>query len=186
MSNVIIKCPTCATELEADSSLLGSNVTCPKCNNVFVAQGAPAAPVLQVRGSAAAPASGSPTDTEETLFDGGPDSKYFLIGSILLTVCTCFIGIFFVPVYYFIFKSFHYIVTTNRIIVKQGILNKKQTEIWIKDMRSVDLNRNILDQIVGGGTVQIGTAASAGKEIQMFGLRDAQVLVDKINQLRRS
>ena len=77
MSNVIIKCPTCSTELEADTSLLGSNVTCPKCNNVFVAQGAPAAPVLQVAGSAEAPASGSPTDTEETLFVPASSSHAF-------------------------------------------------------------------------------------------------------------
>lgn len=187
MSNVIIKCPTCSTELEADTSLLGSNVTCPKCNNVFVAQGAPAAPVLQVAGSAEAPASGSPTDTEETLFDGGPDHKYFVISAIIACICPlpC-IGIIFVPIVYLFFKSMHYTVTTSRIIVQQGILNKKRTEIRINDMRAVDLNRNILDQIVGCGTIQIGTAASAGKEIQMFGLRDAQVLVDKINSLRRS
>ena len=183
MSNVIVKCPTCSTELEADSGLLGSSVTCPKCNSVFVAQSAPAAPVLQARGSAEAPASGSPMDTEETLFEGGPDRKYFVLGAILAIIFTC--GLL-VPIVYLVFKSMHYTVTTNRIIVQQGVLNKKRTEIWIKDMRSVDLTRNILDQIVGCGTIQIGTAASAGKEIKMFGLSNAQELVDKINSLRRS
>jgi hypothetical protein len=52
-------------------------------------------------------------------------------------------------------------------------------------MRGVDLKRNLWDLIVGTGSIAIGTAASAGAEIQIYGLRNAQALVDKVNQLRR-
>lgn len=187
MSTVTIRCPKCSTELEADNSLFGNNVTCPSCGNVFVAQQASSAPMLRIKGSAQTPASGSPLDMEETLFDGGPEFIYFL-GAIIISALLCFIviGIIGLIAVLIAYKCTHYVVTTQRVIVQSGFFNRKKTEIWIKDMRGVDLKRNLWDLIVGTGRIEIGTAASAGKEIQIYGLRNAQELIDKVNHLRRS
>ncbi len=182
--SVTIKCPTCSTELEGDNSLLGNSVTCPKCGNAFTAQAASPTPMLRIRESA--PARVSSMDQEETLFDGGPEFIYFLFGIILsVLLCVVVVGIFGLIGIFIAYKCTHYTVTSQRVIVKSGFLNRRQTEIWIKDMRGVDLKRNLWDLIVGTGSIAIGTAASAGAEIQIYGLRNAQDLVDKVNQLRR-
>ena len=79
-----------------------------------------------------------------------------------------------------------YILTTKRIIVKTGWLNKQQTEIWIKDMRAVNMKQSFWERLVKTGSVAIGTAATAGTEIQIRGVNDAQQLIDRINKLRNS
>lgn len=187
MNTVTIKCPKCSAELEADNRLLGNNVTCPNCGNAFLAQEAPPVPMIRIKGQAQTRASGSPLNTEETLFDGGPEFIYFL-GPIIISVLLCFvvIGVIGLIAILIAYKCTHYIVTTKRVIVKSGFFNRKQTEIRINDMRGVNLKRNLWDLIVGTGSIAIGTAASAGSEIQIYGLRNAQALVDKINNLRET
>ncbi len=124
-------------------------------------------------------------EKEETLYEVNPAAMYFF-GDILL-------GILLIPVLIGIFMLINalieinctlYTVTTKRVIVNTGWLNKKQVEIWIKDMRAVNIQRSLWERIVGVGSVSIGTAATAGTEIGMRGLNEAQEIVDAINRLR--
>ncbi len=77
-----------------------------------------------------------------------------------------------------------YRITTLRIIIRRGWISKKQDEIWIKDMRSVNLLQGVWQRIVGIGDVHIGTAATAGTEIIISGISNPQQVVDEINSLR--
>ncbi len=76
--------------------------------------------------------------------------------------------------------------STMRIIVKRGWIAKLQNEVWIKDMRAVNLIQGVWQRIIGVGNVSIGTAATAGTEISIVGIIKPQVVVDKINSLRHS
>ena len=76
------------------------------------------------------------------------------------------------------------IITTKRVVVKTGWLNIEQTEIWIKDMRGVNLKKDFWQRLIGTASITIGTAATAGIEIEMRGLRNAGAVFDKINRLR--
>lgn len=52
-------------------------------------------------------------------------------------------------------------------------------------MRGVHFHQDIVQRFIGTGSIAIGTAATAGSEIQMHGLKNAQELVDTINSLRK-
>ena len=52
-------------------------------------------------------------------------------------------------------------------------------------MRAVNLHQDLWQRIIGTGTITIGTAATAGTEVYMNGLKNAQEIIDKINALRK-
>ena len=79
-----------------------------------------------------------------------------------------------------------YILTSRRIIIKKGWISKTQNEIWIKDMRAANLMQGMWQRLIGTGNIAIGTAASAGTEINIVGIRNPQSIIDMINGLRKS
>ena len=77
-----------------------------------------------------------------------------------------------------------YRITTARLIVRRGWIGKLQNEIWIKDMRAVNLVQGVWQRLIGVGNILIGSAATAGTEISMIGISNPQKVVDTINSLR--
>ncbi len=175
----LFPCPDCFAKISKRA------VVCPHC-------GAP------VNGTSALSASGwnlteqtanvegpAANVEEQTIFTLHPDPMYFcldiILGVILIPVI---IGIFMLISVYIKRHFTVYRVTNKRVIVNTGWLNKRQVEIWIKDMRGVNLQQDLWERIIGTGSVAIGTAATAGTEIHINGIRNPQVVVDKINSLR--
>ncbi len=198
-----VACPHCGQIHELGPETIGQIVLCNACGNQFTVANPNLAPcpdcfafiskhaeVCPHCGAPVAGKSGSvalaDTAGEEEVFTGHPDTMYFclniIIGVLLIPVV---VGIFILAKTLIDIHCTIYTVTTKRVVVKTGWLNKSQVEIWIKDMRGVNLQQDIWQRIIGTGSVAIGTAATAGTEIQMNGLRNAQELVDKINSLRR-
>ncbi len=106
--------------------------------------------------------------------------------AIILGIVTCLIiiGIF---ILLYVWIEMHYTtyrITTLRIIVRRGWIGKLQNEIWIKDMRAVNLVQGIWQRFLGVGNILIGSAATAGTEISMIGISNPQKVVDTINSLR--
>ena len=81
-------------------------------------------------------------------------------------------------------KCTTYELTNFRIIVRRGWIAKQHNEIWIKDMRGVNLIQSFWQRIIGIGDVSIGTAASCDTEIKITGIADPSELVTQINSLR--
>ncbi|UDQ97426.1 PH domain-containing protein [Lentisphaerota bacterium WC36G] len=81
-------------------------------------------------------------------------------------------------------KCTYYHITTKRIIIKKGLINKRQNEIWIKDMRGANMNQNFWQRIVKVGNISIGTAATSGSEISIVGIANPDEVVKEINDLR--
>ena len=79
-----------------------------------------------------------------------------------------------------------YELTSHRVIVRRGLISKMQNEIWIKDMRAVNLIQGIWQRIIGVGDVAIGTAATAQSEISITGVANPSEIVTQINSLRQS
>ena len=77
-----------------------------------------------------------------------------------------------------------YRITTLRLIVRRGWIGKLQNEIWINDMRAVNLMQGIWQRLMGVGNILVGSAATAGTEIIMIGISNPQKVVDTINSLR--
>jgi|GEM_PF-1453908 len=204
-----VKCPHCGGQHEVDCQLAGQAVKCPKCGNSFEASNdrlhpCPDCCALISKRAAVCPKCGAPLSSDA----GNADRKaidrddlsterrvnvyhpsamnYFwsiILGIILLPVV---IGPFILLYILIDIKCTSYELTTHRIIIRKGWIAKEQNEIWIKDMRAVNLVQSIWQRIFGIGDIAIGTAASAGTEINIAGIADPAAVVSEINGLRHS
>jgi uncharacterized membrane protein YdbT with pleckstrin-like domain len=108
---------------------------------------------------------------------------------------TIFIGILLLPVFgvglLFLLwaricvRTTCYVATSMRIVAKTGWLNTRQIEIRMQDIRGIEVERTLMQRILGIGDVEIGTAATEGSEIVMCGVVDPEGFVKNVNALRR-
>lgn len=207
-----ITCPHCNTQYEFDPALVGQNVECANCKknfqvsnpnlrqcpdcfqniSVHASQCPHCGHVFQVTSTSSVGGISSASQAvpyadhpEETLFTITPAFSafftYYLLGIILIPFL---IGLLVLLFTYLAQINTRYIITTQRIITRKGILSKQQTEVWVRDMRGLNLTRSLWDLLCGTGTISIGTAATAGAEILMHGVKDAQNIIDRVNQIR--
>lgn len=60
------------------------------------------------------------------------------------------------------------IITTRRIVDREGLFSKRTSEIMYKDIRNVVVNQSFIDRMLNVGTIAISTSASEnGVEIYM-------------------
>lgn len=207
-----IKCPHCDQEGDISPDFIGKKVKCSSCSNDFVVENpnlmaCPDCFASISRRAAVCPHCGAPLNgnvpattaephvakapeeepPEEEILVCHPATSYyfweFFFGILLLPVFL--LGLLFIFGALIKIECTVFTVTSRRIIVQAGWLNKTKTEIWIKDMRGVNLTRTFWDLIIGTGSINIGTAATAGTEIRMCGVKNAQEIVDTIHGLRK-
>lgn len=186
-----IKCPICENNIDVINenlepcpdcySLISKRaLTCPKC-------GAP------LRQQTYAPSEASSTNASRTDISSEvsiavyhPSALNYFWGIILglITIPVFLIGVFILIYIIIEISCTSYELTTHRIIVRRGWIAKLQNEIWIKDMRGVNLVQGIWQRIIGVGNIAIGTAASAGTEISIVGVAKPTEIISQINSLR--
>ncbi len=76
-------------------------------------------------------------------------------------------------------------VTNERITFRVGILSKNIREVFLSDIRSVQINQRFLQRIFGTGLVEIASAASSDAEISIDGIPDAYEVKRIIDEHRR-
>lgn len=86
---------------------------------------------------------------------------------------------------YICVKKTCYVVTNARVISKTGWLNTQLVEVRISDIRGVNVNRTLMQRILGIGDIAIGTSATEGTEIVMKGVVDPENFVRHVNEQRR-
>lgn len=202
-----IKCTHCGQSFEIDRDYIGKTIKCSSCGCDFLVENPNLMPCPDCFASVSrrattcphcgAPLKGQPnanalvsasheTANEKLILQCHPSPMYFLWDIVIYGLLSLvLVGIPFLLAAIISIKFTIYEVTSMRVIVKTGWLNKKQTEIWIKDMRGVNMQQSFWDRIIGTGCIAIGTAATAGAEIQMNGISNAQQVIDTINGLRK-
>ena len=201
------KCTHCGKEYTIENEYLGKTVRCDACGCDFTISNSRMEPcqdcgAMISKRAISCPHCGAPgpgnslpqptssnsydTSEEKEVFKGHPAPIFFLMGIIIGILLTpLLIGIIILIFVLIDIYCTKYLITTKRIVVTTGFINKKQIEIWIKDMRAVNLHQDLWQRIIGTGTITIGTAATSGKEVYMNGLKNAQEIIDKINALRK-
>jgi uncharacterized membrane protein YdbT with pleckstrin-like domain len=76
-------------------------------------------------------------------------------------------------------------VTNERVTFREGILSKNIREIFLSDIRSVQINQRLLQRLFGTGYIEVASAASAEAEIQINGIPKAYTVKKIIDTHRR-
>jgi uncharacterized membrane protein YdbT with pleckstrin-like domain len=77
------------------------------------------------------------------------------------------------------------IVTNERVTLRMGILSKNIREVFLSDIRSVQINQRFMQRILNTGHVEISSAASSDAEIRIDGIPNPNKVKDLIDKHRR-
>ena len=76
------------------------------------------------------------------------------------------------------------IIKNDKLVIVKGIISKHVTEIFIGDIRAIDIKQNILERILGFGDVMIATSATSGYEIIIENIGAPHKLKQEIENAR--
>lgn len=74
------------------------------------------------------------------------------------------IGIPLVVVPFLRWRTTHYVITTHRVMVRKGIVNKNGKDITLSKITDVSFSQTLMDRIVGSGTLSIESAGDSPNE----------------------
>jgi len=77
------------------------------------------------------------------------------------------------------------IVTNERVTFRMGILSKNIREVFLSDIRSVQINQRFMQRILNTGHVEISSAATAESEISIDGIPNPNKVKKLIDEYRR-
>jgi membrane protein YdbS with pleckstrin-like domain len=75
-------------------------------------------------------------------------------------------------------------LTSDRLIERRGFLSSHRREMELADVRSIEVNRTLMQRMVGLGDVTIASAASAEFLIRMSNIPDPDRVAEMLRQAR--
>ena len=75
-------------------------------------------------------------------------------------------------------------LTSDRLIERRGLLSSRRREMELADVRSIEVNRTLMQRILGLGDVGIASAASADFMIRMLDIPDPDRVAEILRQAR--
>jgi len=75
-------------------------------------------------------------------------------------------------------------LTSDRLIERRGLLSSRRREMELADVRSIEVNRSLMQRIMGLGNVGIASAASADFMIRMLDIPDPERVAEILRQAR--
>ena len=76
-------------------------------------------------------------------------------------------------------------VTNERASLRKGILSKFTNDVYLSDIRNVQIYQSFWQRVFGVGSVAISSAGNEGIEIQVSGLPDPEKIKSIIDTHRR-
>ena len=73
----------------------------------------------------------------------------------------------------------------DRVFLERGVLSKNYTEVFIKDIRAINVQQSITQRIFKIGNVMIATAGTFGYEFSTYGLPDPVHIKNMIMEQQR-
>ena len=121
---------------------------------------------------------------ENNVWDGPPSYLYyighFIFGVLLLPLFG--LGLLIIILALLDRNTRKYSVTNKRVMSKSGILSRQVHEVGIRDIRAINVKQAILERLFGLGTVEIGSAGTAGVEVKFVGISDPIRVRDMIRR----
>jgi uncharacterized membrane protein YdbT with pleckstrin-like domain len=79
----------------------------------------------------------------------------------------------------------HYLVTTQRLYIRRGILAKKVQQTRIDRVQNVNTDQRLLERIMRVGTVDFDTAGSDDSEFRFVGIASPDAVVAAVDRAQR-
>ena len=76
-------------------------------------------------------------------------------------------------------------VTNERITLRTGILSKNTTEVYLSDVRNVQMKQGFLQRMFSVGSIGISSAGTGGIEISIHGIKSPEKIKEIVDQYRR-
>lgn len=123
---------------------------------------------------------------ERTIWEGHPSSLYYLGHWILGVLLLPLFGLGLILIVNAILDRHTklFILTNKRVMSKAGIISRTTCEVTLADVRNINMRQSLSELLFGLGTVQIGSAGTAGIEVQFSGIANPARIRDQIRQLK--
>lgn len=171
-------CELCGGHIEYPSELAGLSIECPHCQQTTALP----APFPQK----ASAASFKTVQPETLVWEGSPShwkyAAYWVLGVLLIALYGT--GLLVLLLIWIDRRSHKYRVTTKRVTTELGIFSKSSFETRIRDIRVINLVRSGLGGLFGVGTLQFGSAGTAGIEVAFEAIADPKRVKEIVNSYR--
>ncbi len=124
---------------------------------------------------------------EETLYDAHPSMfRQSPVGFIISIILIPFVlGLLILGIWFLRVRGTKLTITNERITLRQGILSKRTNEIYITDVRNVQVSQSLFQRMLNAGTIGISSAGQSGVEIGIAGMVDPEKIKGIIDDHRR-
>jgi uncharacterized membrane protein YdbT with pleckstrin-like domain len=78
-----------------------------------------------------------------------------------------------------------YVVTTQRLYIRRGILSKRVQQTRIDRVQNVSTEQSIVERILRVGTVDFDTAGTDDSEFRFVGISDPDAVVSAVDRAQR-
>ena len=125
---------------------------------------------------------------EKELYQSHPlmakgDPACFIV-CILMTIITLGFGIVLFLIWWLQAIGTTLTITNKRVILKKGILSKQTNEIYLTDVRNIQVSQGLLQRVFKTGTIGISSAGQSGIEIVAKNIPEIEKLKSIINENR--
>jgi len=125
-------------------------------------------------------------EPEKTLWEGHPSNYYYLFAYIVggLLILAYGLGLIIIAIAILSRICSVFTVTNRRVKSKVGIISRVTREVSIKDIRVINLKQGVLERIFGLGTIEVGSAGTAGIEVSFKGIPETPKIKEMIQKLK--
>jgi uncharacterized membrane protein YdbT with pleckstrin-like domain len=128
-------------------------------------------------------------EPERKIDDFRASTSRWLVGSFggwgTLLLCLGLVGFLVIAVKWLQNISLRYVLTDQRLVMRQGIIMKREDDIELYRIKDIRVDYSIVNQLVGIGTITIRSsdATTAGSELQMRDIPQARRRREELRRL---
>jgi uncharacterized membrane protein YdbT with pleckstrin-like domain len=78
-----------------------------------------------------------------------------------------------------------YVVSTQRLYIRQGILSKRVQQTRITRVQNVNTNQTLMDRLMRVGNIDFDTAGTDDSEFRFVGISDPHTVVAAVDKAQR-